>query len=49
MCSSDLRVVLAMARIARDEGWRLTVHAAESGVTRSVLEVSGLGGLVDLR
>ncbi|MDT0275278.1 SpoIIE family protein phosphatase [Blastococcus goldschmidtiae] len=47
--SAAVRVVLAMARIARDEGWRLIVHAAESGVTRSVLEVSGLGGLVDLR
>jgi len=47
--SAGVRVVLAMARIARDEGWRLVVHAAERGVTRHVLEVSGLGGLVDLR
>ena len=47
--SAAVRVVLAVARIARDEGWRLVVHAAEHGVTRHVLEVSGLGGLVDLR
>ncbi len=47
--SAAVRVVLAVARIARDEGWRLAVHAAEGGVTRQVLEVSGLGGLVDLR
>jgi anti-anti-sigma factor len=47
--SAAVRVVLALARIARDEGWRLVVHAAEGGVTRQVLEVSGLGGLVDLR
>jgi anti-anti-sigma factor len=47
--SAAVRVVLAVARIARDEGWRLAVHAAEGGVTRHVLEVSGLGSLVDLR
>ena len=47
--SAAVRVVLAVARIARDEGWRLVVHAEERGVTRHVLEVSGLGGLVDLR
>lgn len=47
--SAAVRVVLAVARIARDEGWRLVVHATERGVTRRVLEVSGLGGLVDLR
>ena len=47
--SAAVRVVLAVARIARDEGWRLVVHAAERGVTRHVLEVSGLGGLVDMR
>ena len=47
--SAAVRVLLAVARIARDEGWRLVVHAAERGVTRHVLEVSGLGGLVDLR
>ncbi|SDE99524.1 anti-anti-sigma factor [Blastococcus aurantiacus] len=47
--SAAVRVVLAMARIARDERWRLVVHATERGVTRHVLEVSGLGGLVDLR
>lgn len=46
--SAAVRVVLAVARIARDEGWRLAVHAAEAGVTRHVLEVSGLAGLVDL-
>ena len=47
--SAAVRVVLAIARIARDEGWRLVVHAPEGGVTRHVLEISGLGGLVDLR
>ncbi len=47
--SAGVRVLLAVARIARDEGWRLVVHAAEGGVTRHVLEVSGLAGLVDLR
>jgi anti-anti-sigma factor len=47
--SAAVRVVLAIARIARDEGWRLVVHAAEGGVTRHVLEISGVGGLVDLR
>ncbi|NEK85057.1 SpoIIE family protein phosphatase [Blastococcus saxobsidens] len=47
--SAAVRVVLAMARIARDEGWRLVVDAPEGGVTRHVLEISGLDGLVDLR
>ncbi|WP_346618842.1 SpoIIE family protein phosphatase [Blastococcus montanus] len=47
--SAAVRVVLAMARIARDEAWRLVVHAPEGGVTRHVLEISGLNGLVDLR
>jgi anti-anti-sigma factor len=47
--SAAVRVVLAIARIARDESWRLVVHAAEGGVTRHVLQISGLGGLVDLR
>ena len=47
--SAAVRVVLAMARIARDEGWQLVVHAPEGGVTRHVLEISGLGGLVDIR
>jgi anti-anti-sigma factor len=47
--SSGVRVVLAVARIARDEGWRLVVHAPEGGVTRHILEISGLSGLVDLR
>jgi anti-anti-sigma factor len=46
--SSAVRVVLAVAGIARDEGWRLAVHAAEGGVTRHILEISGLAGLVDL-
>jgi anti-anti-sigma factor len=46
--SSAVRVVLAVARIARDEGWRLGVRAPEGGVTRHILEISGLGGLVDL-
>jgi anti-anti-sigma factor len=47
--SAAVRVVLAIARIGGDEGWRLVVHAPEGGVTRHVLEISGLGGLVDLR
>ena len=47
--SAAVRVVLALARIARDEGWQLVVHAPEGGVTRHVLEISGLGGLVDIR
>jgi anti-anti-sigma factor len=46
--SSAVRVVLAIARIARDEGWRLVVRAPEGGVTRHILEISGLTGLVDL-
>jgi anti-anti-sigma factor len=47
--SAAVRVVLAIARIARDEGWRLAVHAPEGGLTRHILQISGLGGLVDLR
>ncbi len=47
--SAAVRVVLAMARIARDEGWQLVVHAPDGGVTRHVLEISGLSGLVDIR
>jgi anti-anti-sigma factor len=47
--SSGVRVVLAIARIARDEGWQLVVHAPEGGVTRHILQISGLSGLVDLR
>ncbi|WP_409331413.1 SpoIIE family protein phosphatase [Trujillonella humicola] len=47
--SAAVRVVLAIARIARDEGWRLVVHAPDGGVTRHVLEISGLPGLVDIR
>jgi anti-anti-sigma factor len=47
--SAAVRVVLAIARIGGDEGWRLVVHTPEGGVTRHVLEISGLGGLVDLR
>ena len=46
--SAGVRVVLAIARIARDEGWRLVVHAPEGGVTRHILRISGLSGLVDL-
>ncbi|SEL87762.1 anti-anti-sigma factor [Blastococcus sp. DSM 46786] len=46
--SAAVRVVLAMARIARDESWRLVVLAPEGGVTRHVLEISGIDGLVDL-
>src|SRR3954466_4357437 len=46
--SAGVRVVLAITRIARDEHWRLVVHAPEGGVTRHILQISGLGGLVDL-
>ncbi len=46
--SAAVRVVLAIARIARDEGWRLVVHAPEGGLTRHILLISGLGGLIDL-
>jgi anti-anti-sigma factor len=47
--SAAVRVVLAIARIGQDESWRLVVHAPAGGVTRHILEISGLGGLVDLR
>jgi anti-anti-sigma factor len=47
--SAAVRVVLAIARIARSESWRLVVHTREGGVTRHVLQISGLGDLVDLR
>jgi anti-anti-sigma factor len=47
--SSAVRVVLAVARIARDEGWRMAVSAPEGGVTRHILQISGLEGLVDLQ
>ena len=47
--SAAVRVVLAIARIARSESWRLVVHAPEGGVTRHVLQISGLGDLVELR
>jgi anti-anti-sigma factor len=47
--SAAVRVVLAIARIGRDEGWRLVVHAPDGGLTRHLLQISGLGGLVDLR
>ena len=47
--SAAVRVVLAIARIATAEGWRLAVDAPEGGVTRHILQISGLGGLVDLR
>jgi anti-anti-sigma factor len=46
--SAAVRVVLAVARIARDENWRLAVEAPAGGVTRHILEISGLSGLVDL-
>jgi anti-anti-sigma factor len=47
--SAAVRVILAIARIAQSESWRLVVHAPEGSVTRHVLQVSGLGDLVDLR
>lgn len=46
--SAAVRVLLAVARIARDEGWRPVVTAPEGGVTYHILEISGLGGLVEL-
>jgi anti-anti-sigma factor len=47
--SAAVRVVLAIARIARSEGWRLAVHAPEGGLTRHILQISGLADLVDIR
>ena len=47
--SAAVRQVLGLARIARDERWRLVVHAPEGGLVRHVLEISGLADLVDLR
>jgi anti-anti-sigma factor len=47
--SAAVRVALAVARIARAESWRLVVHAPTGGVVRDVLQISGLGGLVELR
>ena len=47
--SAAVRQVLTLARIARDEGWRLVARAPVGGVTRHVLEISGLSELVDLR
>jgi serine phosphatase RsbU (regulator of sigma subunit)/anti-sigma regulatory factor (Ser/Thr protein kinase)/anti-anti-sigma regulatory factor len=47
--SAAIRVVLAIARIGRGEGWRLVVRAPEGGITRHLLQISGLGGLVDLQ
>jgi anti-anti-sigma factor len=47
--SAAVRVVLAIARIGQEEGWRLVVRAPEGGVTRHVLKISGLDGLVELR
>ena len=40
--------IVATDPSARDEHWRLVVHAPEGGVTRHILQISGLGGLVDL-
>jgi anti-anti-sigma factor len=47
--SAAVREVLGLARIARDEKWRLVIHASAGSVVRHVLEISGLAGLVDLR
>jgi anti-anti-sigma factor len=47
--SAAVREVLGLARIARDEQWRLVVHAPEGSTVRHILEISGLAGLVDLR
>jgi anti-anti-sigma factor len=47
--SAAVRVVFAIARIARSESWRLLVHAPTGSITRHVLQISGLGDLVDLR
>jgi anti-anti-sigma factor len=47
--SAAVRVVLAIARMSGDEGWRLVVHTADGSLSRHVLQISGLGDLVDLR
>jgi anti-sigma regulatory factor (Ser/Thr protein kinase)/anti-anti-sigma regulatory factor len=47
--SAAVRVVLAIARIGRGEGWRLVVHAPDGGTPRHILQISGLAGLVELR
>jgi anti-anti-sigma factor len=47
--SAAVREVLGVARIARDEKWRLVVHAPVGGRVRHILEISGLADLVDLR
>jgi anti-anti-sigma factor len=46
--SAAVRVVLAIARIGREEDWRLGVRVPEGSVTRHVLEISGLAALVQL-
>jgi anti-anti-sigma factor len=47
--SAAVREVLAVARIARDEKWRLVVHAPAGSLVRHILEISGLADLVELR
>jgi anti-anti-sigma factor len=47
--SAAVREVLGLARIARDEQWRLVVHAPEGSLVRHILEISGLADLVDFR
>jgi anti-sigma regulatory factor (Ser/Thr protein kinase)/anti-anti-sigma regulatory factor len=44
--SAAVRVVLGIARIARDEGWTLQVRVPANTPARHVLEVSGIGDLV---
>jgi anti-sigma regulatory factor (Ser/Thr protein kinase) len=46
--SAAVRVALGMARIAQDEGWRLAVRVPAASGIRHVLEVAGVGGLVEL-
>jgi anti-anti-sigma factor len=47
--SAAVREVLGLARIARDERWRLVVHAPAGSLVRHILEISGLADLVDFR
>lgn len=47
--SAAVREVLGLARIARDEQWRLVVHAPAGTLVRQILEISGLADVVELR
>src|SRR3712207_7264251 len=43
--SAAVRGVLAMGRIAGEEGWRLVVPRPEGGGSRHILEINGAGGV----